>query len=259
MNTDFGRKLGSDISVISWLLALIYSLAIMIVEINMLLDHNPGWGALVYGLILISLMIVAALAPDDRIMLIGFTGVPIIQIVAYGIPFSNIELTVYFGTTGLILLFYIIPALRTPDFAGSRFLTTPPNWLIQVAIIGCGAVVGLCQFLVYPPETLYFNGSLDLVTFIATLLLLAFAEEVIFRYIALTGFSRKLSLGIGNIFVAFVYTCLFIPFGSIGLNVVMFFVSLFYGFAAVRSSSLYGVIGAHFVSSFLYYLILPNL
>lgn len=53
------------------------------------------------------------------------------------------------------------------------------------------------------------------------------------------------------------YACLFIPSGSIELELVMFFASLFYDFATVKSSGLYSVIDSRFASSLLCDLILP--
>jgi membrane protease YdiL (CAAX protease family) len=257
---DLSQKPNSGASVTTWSLAIIFLIAILGIETSMLLlDIDPGWGMLFYGLTLISLLVLAALKPEDRPMLIGYSGVPIIRLVAFGIPFSSITLTAHFGVTGLILLFYIIPTLRIPELSISHILRFPHNWLIQTSIIIMGAVVGLCQFLVYPQKTLYFNSSLELITFIATLILLAFVEEIIFRGIALTGFIKRFSLGISIVFVALIYTSLFIPFSSFELGLVMFVTSIFYSFAVVRSSGLYGVIGAHFVSSLLYYLILPTI
>jgi membrane protease YdiL (CAAX protease family) len=258
LDTFSGQKLSTSTTVISWLLALIYLLAITGIELGLLLGINPGWGTLAYGLMLISLIIVAALAPENRLILIGFSGVPIIRIVTYGIPFNNVSLTAYLGVTGLVLLFYIIPTLRTPELGVSRIFPPPRKGLIQIFIILGGVAVGFCQFLVYPQKILYFSSSLELITFIAALSLLAFVEVVIFSGIALTGFTKAFSPGIGIVLAAFIYTSLFIPFGSVGLGLVMFLTSLFYGFATVRFSGIYGVIGAHFVSSLLYYLFLPS-
>jgi membrane protease YdiL (CAAX protease family) len=259
MDMYSSQKPNSGTSVISWLLPLMYLLAIIGVEISLLLGIKPGWGVLVYGLMLISLLVFAALDPEGSPMLIGLSGIPIIRIVGYSIPFSSATLTAYFGVTGLVLLFYIVPTLRIPGLAAFQILKFPRTWLVQISIIISGVAVGFGQFLVYPQKTLYFNGSLEFITFIAALALSAFVEEVIFRGIALTGLTKRFSPGIGIVFAALIYTSLFIPFGSIELGLVMFLTSLFYGFAVVRSAGLYGVMGAHFVSSLLYYLILPTI
>jgi membrane protease YdiL (CAAX protease family) len=190
-------------------------------------------------------------------MLIGFAGVPIIRIVAFGIPSSSATLTAHFGVTGLVSLFYIIATVRMPEIAASHILKIPRNWLTQVYITLSGVAVGYFQFLVFPQKALNVNGLLEITAFIVTLVLLAFVEEVIFRGIALTGFTNRFNPGISIVLTAIIYTSLFIPFGSVELGSVMFLTSLFYGFAVVKSSGLYGVIGAHFVSSLLYYLLLP--
>ena len=260
LDTYSNQKINFGISVIPWSMALMYLFAIIGIEISMsLLEINPGWGILVYGLMLISMLVFAALKPENSSMLIGLSGIPIFRIVAYSIPFSSATITTHFGVIGLVMLFYIVPTLRSPEFAPALILKFPRNWLIQISIILSGVVVGFCQFFVYPQKELYFNGSLGFITFIATLALLAFVEEVIFRGIAVTGFTKTFSTGIGIVFVAFIYASLFIPFGSIELGLVMFLASLYYSFAVIRSSGIYGVIGAHFVSSLLYYLLLPAL
>lgn len=228
------------------------------IEIGMLLpDINPWWGILGYGLMLVSLFVMAALKPENNAMLIGFSGIPIIRIVAYGIPFSSPNPTLYFGLMGLILLFYIVVTLRLPEIAEFHILKFPSNWLVQIAIMLSGAAVGYFQFLVYPQKQIDFSSRLEFIFFIAALILLAFVEEVIFRGIVLNGFIKKFSPTISILFAAFLYTSLFIQFGSIELGSVVFLASLFYGFAVIRSSGLYGVVGAHFLSSLLYYLILP--
>lgn len=236
-----------------------YLFAIMGIEVSLLLGIRPAWGVLVYGLMLISLFVFAALEFEDRPILIGLSGIPIIRIVSYGIPFSNITLTTHFSVTGFILFIYAIIAIRMPNLELSHVLKFPRNWLAQTLIIMGGIVVGFCQSWAYPQRVLYFSSPLEFIAFIATLALLAFVEELIFRGMALNGFSKRFSPALSIIFVTFTYTSLFIPFSSIRLGLVMFLASLFYGFAVVRSSGIYGVVGAHFVSSILYYLVLPSM
>jgi len=259
LDTNSTQKSSSGTSVVSWSFTLMYLFAIMGIEVSLLLGVKPAWGVLVYGLMLSSLFVFAALVLEVRSILIGLSGIPIIRIVSYGIPFSNITLTTHFGMTGFILLFYVFISVRMPDLEISHILKFPRNWLTQILIIIGGIVVGFCQFWVYPQSALYFSGPFELIAFVAALALLAFVEEVIFRGMALTGFTKRFSPALSVVFVAFAYTSLFIPFSSIGVGLVMFLTSLFYGFAVVRSSGLYGVIGAHIVSSILYYLILPSI
>ena len=257
MGTSSNQKSTFGTGAISWLLALIYLAAIIGIEVSLLLGTNPGWGILIYGFMLVSLLVFAALDPENGPLLIGLSAVPIVRIVAYGIPFSNTTLTTHFGIIGLILLFYIIPAVRMPKLEISHILALPRNWAIQLSIVISGVIVGFCQSFVFPQETLYFSGLFELIAFIAVLVLSAFVEEVIFRGIVLAGFAKRFSQSFSVIFVAFIYTSLFIPFGSIELGLVIFLTSLFYGLLVIRYSGLYGVIGAHFVSSIFYYLILP--
>lgn len=252
------KKLFSESRVINWSLGFTYLFAITGIEIGLFLDDKPVWAIVGYGFVLISSLVIAALKPESSALLIGFSGIPIIRIVALGIPFSYATPTAHFGFVGLILLSYIIPAIRITEFAESQILKIPTNWLIQIFIIISGFVVGYCQFLVYPQEPLLFTGSLETIIFIGALVLLSFVEEVIFRGIALSGFSKAFSPTIGIILVSFIYTTLFIPFGSFELGIVIFLTSLFYSFAVEKFTGLYGVIGAHIVSSLLYYLILPT-
>ena len=105
MGTSSNQKLNSGTSISSWLLVSVYLAAIIGIEAGLLLSINPGWGVLVYGFMLVSLLIFAALEQENSPILIGLSSVPIVRIVAYGLSSSNATLTAYFGITGLILLF----------------------------------------------------------------------------------------------------------------------------------------------------------
>jgi len=257
LDTDPIQKSNSNGNTVSWLLALITLFAIVGIESCLNSGINPAWGVLAYGILLTSLLIFAALKPEDSLMLIGLSAIPIIQIIAYGIPYSSITMTVQFGITGFILLFYIIPALRIPEVADSKILKPPDNWLTQILIILSGAAIGYCQFYVYPQATLRFTGAFESTAFIISLALMAFSEEVVFRGMVLSGFVKRFNFGMGIVLAALVYTSLFIPYNSIELGMTVFLTSLWFGFAALKSSGLFGVIGGHFVSSIFYYLILP--
>ena len=255
MDTFSSRKPNSGSSILSWSLVLIYLLSIIGIEVSLLQGINPGWGILVYGLMLVGLIVFAALEPDDSLVFISMSGLPIIRIIGYGVPFSNTTLTVHFAITGLILLFYIVPLVRMPEIAEYKILKIPQNWLAQVFVIASGVIVGYYQYSVFPQNTIDFQSALELVTFVAAIGLLAFVEEIIFRGVLLTGFAKRFSDSASILFSALLYTSMFIPFGSVGVIFIIFLVSLFYGLVSLRISGLYGVIGAHFISSLFYYLI----
>lgn len=244
---------------IPWVVATLYLFIIAVAEVLLLQGVLPVWVMAIYGLMLISLIGLAAWNSENLLMYVGLASVPVVRIVAFGTPYSGGSLTIHFGITGLVLLFYIIAALRIPEVAGLHLLEIPQNLLVEIAVMIAGAVIGYLQFLVHPQAELLFDNSIGIGIFIAVLVLSAFVEEVMFRGIALTGFANQFGKNIGNVFVSLLYAFLFIPFGSFQLGLVMFLTSLLYGYVFNRTSKLYGIIGAHFVSAVFYYLIFPVL
>lgn len=243
----------------SWGLAIFYLLVTVGIEVSLLQGIKPVWGISAYGLMLISLLALAAWSPENSPMLIGFTGIPIIRMIAFGTPFTNESLTLQLGITGLVMLFALIPIMRLTEFSPAQFLKAPANWWIQITIMVAGIGVGYLQFLVYPHGSLEFRGAFAGILFIVVLLLSAFVEELFFRGVALKGMTTEFGKVIGLVFAALLYAGLFIPFGSVGLVIVMLLTAGLYGIAVTRFGGYYGVIGAHFLSAVFYYLVLPGL
>ena len=133
--------------------------------------------------------------------------------------------------------------------------------LLQIAIALVGLPLGVAEYFILRPEG-WIASPADLGAFAAGTAVIftatGISEEIIFRGILLKRAIEGLGERRGLLFVSLAFTALHIFFRS-GVDLAFVFgVALFYGTAALRTKSLWGVIGSHTLANVVLYLVAPS-
>jgi membrane protease YdiL (CAAX protease family) len=154
---------------------------------------------------------------------------------------------------------YIILTIKSPEFDHFRLWHKPKNWLIQIAVILSGSLIGYAAYLIVPPSVSNQNQPVGALIFSSVILIgaLGFVEEIVFRGILLDGVAQQLDEFSSIIYVSILYAVLSMQTGQLLLVGFAFIVSVYYAIVVRKANSLYGVIGAHSIAAVVYYVLGP--
>ena len=247
----------------AWGISVAYLLALGAAEI-LTTFVSPLPGMILYGLILVALLVQSAIGARKRMhhFLVILSIVPLIRLLAMTVPLGNIDPIYWYLLIGILFSVVIFVIARLTGLKGGAIgLRITRNDLPLQLLIGLtGFGIGLAGYLILRPEPYFPNFSWGKYLLIG-LILLAFAgllQEIIFR--GLLQISTAQILGpFGILYVALVFSLLYLGFHSFWFFLLMFLVGLAFGVIAARTRSLVGVSISHGLANISLFLMFPLL
>lgn len=212
----------------------------LLVHATLAWDRSPVLGALLVAVSLASLIRVFSLAIPP------FTFSTVQRLALVSAPFlASIAAVAY------------VQRLRPADLG-----LVPRSWRdlpMQVAIGLTGVPLGIVEYGILRPMGWIESLTLDAVLLgtVAIFLATGISEELVFRGIMLRRAVEGLGERWGLLFVSVTFTALHIFFWSVTDLAFVFGVALFYGYAVIRTRSLWGVVVSHTLGNVVLYLFAP--
>lgn len=248
---------------LAWGISLAYLLALGVAEI-LTTFVSPLVGMILYGLILIALLVQSSIGAKKRMhhFLVILSIVPLIRLLAMTVPLANIDPIYWYLFIGVLFSVVILVIARLTGLKGGTIgLRITRNDLPLQLLIGLtGFGIGLAGYLILRPEPYLQIFSWGKYLLIG-LILMAFAgllQEIIFR--GLLQISTTQILGrFGILYVALIFSLLYLGFHSFWFFLLMLGVGLAFGIIAARTRSLVGVSISHGLANVSLFIVLPLL
>lgn len=243
--------------------AIAYLVALVIAEALTTLI-SPRTGMVLHGLILISLLLLAALSFRKREyrFLVALALAPLIRLLSLALPLANFPFIFWYAVVGVPLFIATFMSARVTGLK-RNMIGLRISWRalpVQLLIGSTGLAIGLIEYLILRPDPLIAEMRWELIWLPALILLLftGFLEELIFRGVMQTSSLQELGR-IGIIFVAVVFAVLHLGYRSILDMILVLVVAVMFGLVVQRFNSIVGVSISHGLTNISLYLVFPFL
>jgi membrane protease YdiL (CAAX protease family)/LysM repeat protein len=241
--------------------ALIYMLCLAAAEI-LTTFYAPILGLALHGLLFVTLLMHASLVNhlSQRRFLLVLALVPLIRLLSLSIPPVLFPGIYRYAVIGVPLLLAVYMTARAADLDIRMMGFTLRKIPLQILIGLTGFLLGYIEYMILRPAPMVTALRLELIWLPALILLVftGFLEELVFRgmlqYTALQQLGR-----FGIPYVAVIYTLLQLGYHSALHLLLVFSVSLAFGWFVWRTGSILGVILSHGLTNITLYLVLPIL
>jgi membrane protease YdiL (CAAX protease family) len=238
--------------------ALLYLMALAAAELVVALV-NPVGGMVFHVVILFSLILYSSFSKHScRKLYLALALAPLIRIISLSMPLSRFSPIYWYLIVAVPLFVAILVAMRSLDFrpsdVGLTLRRSPLQGLVALTGIGFGWV----EYNILKPDPLVSHLTLGEVILPALILLVAsgFVEELVFRGVMQRSAEEALGSW-GWLYVAGIYSLLYIGWLSAAQWFFILLVGLFFGWVVRRTGSLMGVTLSHGIANVLLYLVLP--
>ena len=247
----------------AWGISLAYLLVLGLAEI-LTTFVSPLVGMILYGLVLIALLVQSSIGAKKRMhhFLVILSILPLIHLLAMTVPLSNFDPIFWYLLIGVLLSVIIFIIARLTGLKGSTIglRITRKELPLQLLIGLTGFGIGFVGYLILRPGSYLpnFSWGIYLVTGLILLVFAGLLQEVIFR--GLLQISTTQILGrFGILYVALLFSLLYLGFYSFWFFLFVFLVGLAFGVIAARTRSLVGVSISHGLANVSLFLLFPLL
>lgn len=223
---------------------------------------QPGWGMALHAALMLAFMARSVLSDGEAHELyLALSVLPLIRVLAIGIPFWLTDQTGHFALVNLPLIVATLLVARYLHY-GRRELGlvwAAPHW--QLTAIATGPIIGTLERLIIQPAALAPDLSLAAVWWPALSLMLftGLSEELLFRGVLQTAAVRVLGARWGIVTISLLFGLLHIGWLSALDVVFVTLVGLFWGWVVHRTGSIVGVTIAHGIANIVLFIVLPNI
>jgi len=213
------------------------------------------------GLILDSLLIVVLLylkgympiGNESRLAWVSALP-PILRLLSYSVPVPDVSLDIQLTLVGIPALWATLIMMHAIGRPLSAYGISLHNFPAQLAIMPLGLLIGLLEWLLFGPQLapIYADlASAEKWAFIA-LFITNVTEELVFRGLlqqgALALYGHVDYWGTGLVFANVAFASMHIGYGPIAI-IFAFGTGLLYAILSHRTGSIFGILGAHGLSS----------
>ena len=240
--------------------ALLYLMAIAAAELVTALV-NPVGGMVFHVVILFSLIIHSSFAKHpSRKLYLALALAPLIRIVSLSMPLSYFTQVHRYLLVAVPLFMAILVAMRILNFKPSDVGLTLRKPPLQGVVTLTGVGFGWVEYHILRPDPLVPTMTLEGVVVAALILLAAtgFLEELAFRGVMQRSAEEALGRW-GWVYVAVLFSVLYIGYLSATQWCFVLLVGLFYGWVVRRTGSLLGVTLSHGITNIALYIVFPLL
>jgi hypothetical protein len=203
--------------------------------------------------------------PTLSYLLTALSLASLIRVFSLAVPRYTFDILTWLALVSLPLLTAIVAVVYVQGLRPAELGLGPGPWKTvpwQLGIGLTGVPLGLVEFAILR-EAPWVSSLADVPTVVWAVVVIFVAtgisEELIFRGILLKRAVERLGPWPGLLFVSIVFASLHIFFRNVADLLFVFGVGVFYGFAVLRTRSLWGVIGSHSVGNVMLYLVAPFL
>jgi len=217
-------------------------------------------GGIAFHIVVLFLLILfsSRARPPYRAFYLCLTLVPLMRIVSLSMPSLELSEIYWFLTVSLPLFVAILLIVRILRLRPSDLGLAVRKWPAQVLIGLTGIGLGWIEYEILRPAALVASPAVQNVVPASIVLLISagFLEELAFRGVIQRCAEESLGEW-GWLYVAAVFSTLYIGYLSAEEWVLVLVVGLFFGWVVKKTGSLFGVTLAHGIANICLYVALP--
>ena len=221
---------------------LTYLIAIVFAEALTVLVSSLS-GVVFYFAVLLLMVINATIAdtPATRRLFLVLGLVPLIRIMSIAIPEAEFSDIYWYIIISVPVIVGILAVAQATRFKLSEIGLNMHKWHLQLMVATTGIGFGIVEYLILKPEAMIEELTFGELIVPALILIVAtgLVEELAFR-----GIIQRAAQGVitwGWVFVAFLYTALYIGHISALHCLLVLAIALFYGWVVKQTKSIIGV------------------
>lgn len=241
-------------------LSFVYLAALIIAEI-LVTYINLQVGLTLEALILFALLLNSSLKTSYNfsILLMSMMALPIIRIIGLSIPLMQVDALYWFPIISVPLFAASFTIMRAQGLSLKNVGFVLGNWKVQLLIAITGVFLGTIEYLILTPKPLISTFNMENLIFASIILIIStgLAEEILFRGIIQKNAENVFGVVIGLLYTSLLFTALHIGWTSIYDLIFVFSVSVFYGYAFLKTRSLLGITLSHGLSNTMLFLVVP--
>lgn len=242
------------ISLSAYLLLLIiaeYTVAFKSVQIGLIIEI----------IILFALLIQSSITKNKNleILLRSMMALPIIRLIGLSVPLMQIPTLYWYPIIAIPLFATTFIIMRSQGLNRKNIGIIWGNLPIQLLIATTGILLGSIEYLILHPKPLIsvFNLENLIIASIILIVSTGFAEELLFRGILQKNAQNVLSIGLGLLYSALLFTAMHIGWQSFPDLIFVFTVGIFYGYCFYKTRSILGTTLSHGISNTFLFIIIP--
>lgn len=241
-------------------LSFIYLAALIIAE-TLVTYINLQVGLALEALILFALLLNSSLKTSYNFstLLMSMMALPIIRIIGLSIPLMQVDALYWFPIISVPLFAASFTIMRAQGLSLKNVGFVLGNWKVQLLIALTGVFLGTIEYLILTPKPLISTFNMENLLFASIIIIIStgLAEEILFRGIIQKNAQNVFGAVIGLLYTSLLFTALHIGWTSIYDLIFVFSVSMFYGYAFLKTRSLLGVTLSHGLSNTMLFLVVP--
>lgn len=242
------------------IISLVYLLGLIIAEV-MVAYSDLQVGLALEAVILFALLVNSSLniSYNFSILLRSMMALPIIRIIGLSIPLMQIQPLYWFPIIAIPLFASAYTIMKSQGLSLKNAGFIWGNLPVQLAIALTGVFLGTLEYLILQPKPLIGTFNLTNLLFASVILIIStgLAEEVLFRGIIQKNAENVFGAATGLLYTALLFTTLHIGWNSFYDLIFVFSVALFYGYAFLKTKSIFGITLSHGISNTFLFLIVP--
>lgn len=223
--------------------------------------YNPEVGLIIHFSILSMILVHSSTERSYNFanLLRCMMAIPIIRIIGLTIPLMQTQSIYWFPIIAIPLFAASVTIIKIQKLNRINLGLTFGNIPLQLTIALTGIIIGFIEYQILHPEPLihYFNMQSLIVASILLIVSTGFAEELLFRGIIQKNAENIIGSVFGVLYTSLLFTTLHMGWNSILDWILVFGVSIFYGYIFQRTRSLFGITLSHGISNSMLFLILP--
>ena len=241
-------------------LSFLYLAALTIAEM-LIAYSNMQAGLVLEILILFALLLNSSLKTSYNFstLLMSMMALPIIRIIGLSIPLMQVDALYWFPVISVPLFAASFTIMRVQGLSLKNVGFVLGNWKVQILIALTGVFLGTIEYLILTPKPLISTFNMENLLFASIILIIStgLAEEILFRGIIQKNAQNVFGAVIGLLYTSLLFTALHIGWNSIYDLIFVFSVSMFYGYAFMKTRSILGVTLSHGISNTMLFLVVP--
>ena len=240
--------------------AFAYMLILLFSEVVVVL-HSPEVGVLMHSLLILYLVVCSSAVKEKKFsnILKVLALPPLIRIVWASLPLAVIKHMYWLLAVYMILFLasYLLIRNQGKDIQWAGIVFNKPA--VQLMIALTGVLFGIIEYFILspPPMISALVIGAPLVPPLTFIMFLSFVEELIFRGIIQTNAVKLMGESNGILFVSVIFAIMHLVWQSALDLAFVFGVSLFYGYAFLKTRSIIGVSLSHGIANVFLFLVLP--